>query len=379
MSDDWQSSLTRWGAAGLIDAHTAESIRSWEKEHGDESGKYRFAVIAFGLGGLLLIAGVLLFVASNWQRLSPAGRLILLTATVAAFHIAGAFASRLKPALGTTLHAAGTGSLGGAIFLSGQTFHLAENWPEGFGLWALGAAAGVFLLRDWPHVLFSAVLAPLWLWSELLKLGRFDEPGPAFQAAASFSVLLALSYLFAATPADRSTWRKALSLLGALGFIPAVIALTVFSSRSLTSSESGGIGASLIAFWALALLLPAGLAYALRRKEAVFMVAPIIWVLAIGRLDPQEELQFLAMLALFALGSVGIVLWGLRDRAPLSVNLGVAGFALSILVFYFASDLFSKLGRSVGLIVTGLLFIGGGWLLERTRRTIIGRIDEAPG
>lgn len=377
MSEDWESSLSRWSSAGLLDAQTADSIRSWEKEHGEGSGGNRFAVIAFGLGGLLLVAGVLLFVASNWQSLSPAGRLILLAATVGVFHSGGAFASRLKPALATTLHAAGTGALGGAIFLSGQTFHLAENWPEGFLLWAIGAAAGLALLRDWPHAIFTAVLAPLWLWSELIKLSSLQGAGQAFQPAASFWVLLALIYLFASTPTNRPTWRKALSRLGAVALLPGVIVLAVSSSSDLMPSERYQTGPVLIASWVLALLLPLGLAYFLRRSDALYMLAPVVWVLAIGRLDPGEELQFLGMLTLFAAGSVGIVLWGLRDGAALSVNVGVAGFALSVLVFYFASDLFTKLGRSVGLIVAGWLFIGGGWILERTRRTIIGRIDEA--
>jgi hypothetical protein len=33
-----------------------------------------------------------------------------------------------------------------------------------------------------------------------------------------------------------------------------------------------------------------------------------------------------------------------------------------------------KLGRSFSLIVLGLLFLGGGWLLERTRRRLIARL-----
>src|SRR5918992_464626 len=109
MSDDWQPVLNRWASAGLIDATTAESIRVWEKGHGEPPGRNRFAVIAFGLGGLLLIAGVLLFVASNWQQISPTARLILLTAAVGLFHVTGAFSDSSRPALGMTLHAVGTG------------------------------------------------------------------------------------------------------------------------------------------------------------------------------------------------------------------------------------------------------------------------------
>jgi uncharacterized membrane protein len=376
MPDNWQSDLTRWISAGLIDAPTAASIRAWEKEHGEETGRNRFAVIAFGLGGLLLIAGVLLFVASNWQQVSPAGRFVLLTAAVGLFHVAAAFASRYKQALATTLHAAGTGALGGGIFLAGQTFHLAENWPEGFLLWAIGAAAGLYLLRDWPHVLFTAIIVPLWLLGEWARVAMFDGRDALLRPAASFIVLLAIAYMSAYSETERSTWRKVLSRLGAVAIIPSAALLGASGSFYSTSDPENGYTALLVVAWVVAVVLPAGLAYFLRGKDAVFMAIALVWVLAIGQIDPRNDVQFLALMALYAAGSVGIVLWGLRDSYPLLVNVGVIGFALSILVFYFASGLFTKLGRSVGLIVAGLLFIGGGWLLERTRRTIIDKIDE---
>ncbi|MGI8426298.1 MAG: DUF2157 domain-containing protein [Actinomycetota bacterium] len=375
MSNSWQSYLARWLSADLVNAETAETIRAWEQEHGEERGRNRFAVIAFGFGGLLLMAGVLLFVASNWRELSPVARLILLTAAVGLFHVGGAFVSRSKPALGTTLHAVGTGALGGGIFASGQTFNLAVNWPEGFLLWAIGAAAGLYLLRDWPHVLFTATLVPLWLWSEFAKVAGFDEAFWIVRPAASFTVLLAIAYISAVSATERSTWRKALSGLGAAAFIPSAIVLGTLGAWDRAPANIESNSAVVIGAWVLAFSIPAGLAYLLRGKDAVWMTAALAWVLAIGQFNPRQDAQFLGLLALYAAGSVGIVLWGLRDRYRLLVNVGVVSFALSVLVFYFASTLFSKLGRSVGLIGAGLLFIGGGWFLERTRRTILGKMD----
>ena len=57
------------------------------------------------------------------------------------------------------------------------------------------------------------------------------------------------------------------------------------------------------------------------------------------------------------------------------INLGVAGFALTILFFYF-SNVMDKLGRSASLIGLGLLFLLGGWLLERTRRQLVARLEK---
>ncbi|MGH2771558.1 MAG: DUF2157 domain-containing protein [Actinomycetota bacterium] len=377
MSEDWESSLARWASAGLVDDETARSIREWEARHGDTEGRNRFGIIAFGLGGLLLVAGVLLFVASNWQELSPGARFVVLIATVAAFHAGGAFASEWKPPLSTTLHAAGTAAFGGAIFLSGQTFNLAANWPEGFLLWALGAGAALYVLRDWPHVLYVAVLVPLWLTAKAMQLAIFEEASSVPRAAATFVFLLALSYLFAPVPGEESVWRKSLSRLGALLLIPAAIMLAVSGFRFFSDEGSGEVEVVEIVAWLFGIGIPAALAYLLRKRDGLLIGAAIAWVLLVSLMDPEEEVQRLGILALYAAGSVGILLWGLRDRDRLPVNMGVIGFALSVLVFYFASDLFTKLGRSVGLIGAGLLFLGGGWFLERTRRTIIGKIDEA--
>jgi hypothetical protein len=51
--------------------------------------------------------------------------------------------------------------------------------------------------------------------------------------------------------------------------------------------------------------------------------------------------------------------------------------ALTLILFYF-SQVFDKLGRSASLIGLGVLFLLGGWLLERLRRRLVNRIRLAP-
>ena len=62
--------------------------------------------------------------------------------------------------------------------------------------------------------------------------------------------------------------------------------------------------------------------------------------------------------------SLGLIGWGVVERRTERINLGVAGFALTVLVFYFSSVM-DRLGRSASLVGLGLLFLGGGWALER--------------
>jgi hypothetical protein len=46
-----------------------------------------------------------------------------------------------------------------------------------------------------------------------------------------------------------------------------------------------------------------------------------------------------------------------------------------VMWFYFSS-IMDKLGRSLGLIMLGVLFLAGGWLLEKMRRKLVGSIPE---
>jgi len=64
-----------------------------------------------------------------------------------------------------------------------------------------------------------------------------------------------------------------------------------------------------------------------------------------------------------------------RNASKALVNYGIVGFAITIGWFYF-SNIFDKVGRSLGLIGMGVLFLAGGWALEKTRRRLISRMTS---
>jgi uncharacterized membrane protein len=369
---NWQTALDRWRTAGLIDADTAGRVRDWELEHGEADRHDRLARLAFGLGGLLLAAGVLLFVAAHWEELSPAWRFTLVLLMVGGLHGAAVAVQPHSASLATTLHAVGTAALGAGIFLAGQIFNMAEHWPGALMLWALGAAAALALLRDWPQALWVAVLAPGWLFGEWVAL---HEPLRSWNNAPALGgcLLLALVYLAARAPRPESAWRGVLTRLGAAALLPLAVWYGFeVNDRTPDSSPWMALG------WAVALALPAALAVFLRGRDAVFLLPAAVIVVLLAFLPYDRSAGEFIMFVLFALLSVGLVLWGLRDQDRFTVNLGVTGFALTLLFFYFAS-LFDKLGRSLGLIGMGVVFIGGGWLLERMRRRLLGRIGQREG
>lgn len=369
--------IDRWLEAGTIDAATAERLRAAEGARKPaQTGK--LAILAFGFGGLLLAAGVFLFVAANWQDLSPWSRFAILFIVVLALHVGAAVGARFSQALGTSLHAVGTAALGAGIFLSGQIFNLQAHWPEGFLLWAAGAGVAALLLRDWPQVLFVAILGPAWLvaeWVAIFPWYRAISPEMAESVVAFGLVVLSTAYVSAAMHDHEAAWRHALARLGAVALLVTAAGLASTGAKFMAGMEfAPGPTATLAVGWAVAALLPFAVAVLLRRRDAWPVGIAAGLALIVVALDASVTWQRLCIYLVYAVGSVGLVGWGLRDRQRLRINLGMLGFALTVVAFYFSS-LFDMLGRAFGLIGMGLLCILGGWLVERGRRKLIARLE----
>ena len=358
--------IGRWLEAGLIDASTADRLRSHERARAPEHTG-RTARLAFGLGGLLLSAGVLLFVAANWNLLSPWARFGILAGVVVLLHLGGAVGGRFSPVLATSLHAAGTAALGAGIFLSGQVFHLQEHWPEALLLWTVGAGFAALLLRDAPQVLWVAVLGPAWLaaeWGSRFPWYGLVTPGVAEMVLSYGAVVLSVAYVSATGREFGTSWRRALAQLGSVGLIFSAASLASSGDALLRELSGSDVPAPvpvalLAAGWTVAVGLPLGLAWLLRRREAWPVAVAAALAGLVVALDASITAQRLLIYLVYAAGSVGLVAWGFRDRERGRVNLGVLGFTLTVFAFYFSS-LFDMLGRAAGLIGMGVLFIAGG-------------------
>ena len=151
-------------ASGSAERNTATAgkIRAFESDRPENQGLHWPTIIAISFGGLMLGAGVLLFVAAHWDQLSPAQRLTSVILLVAAFHVLGAFTSDDFPHLATVFHAVGTVALGAGIFLAAQIFNLNEGWSGGVLLWALGALASAALTGSRGALAVALVAACTW-------------------------------------------------------------------------------------------------------------------------------------------------------------------------------------------------------------------------
>lgn len=158
--------VARWQAAGLIEEPQAAAIRAYEAAQVRPQGRQWQVLLALILGGILLGAGVLLFVAAHWDSVSPLLRLWLVLLMLVFFHGLGLVVRERFSSFATAMHALGTVSAGAVIALVGQIFNMQEHWPAAVMLWALCAGAGWLLLHDQFQQTLTLLLVPAWIVAE---------------------------------------------------------------------------------------------------------------------------------------------------------------------------------------------------------------------
>jgi len=373
----WEQDLERWVEARLIDPPTADRIREFERD----SGKRRLrwpAILAIGFGAVMLCAGILLCVAAHWDQLAPWQRFSLVLAMVAVFHVVAAVLGEKVPAIGVALHAAGTACLGAGIYMAGQIFNLEEHWPGGLMIWSLGAVIAWLILRQWPQALLAAVLIPWWLggeWYLATEGYRF-----AWNFAAQGFLMLSILYLTTTPKESNRHLRWGLIWVGSLAMLPFlldVIATSEWRDRWFWQQHPRDLPWSLAALgFATAYLPVLAIAAFTRRMRALPIFGAAIWVFVLPFLSRHDMDKNLWLYLWIALGACAFCYWGVEENRKLFINWGTVIFALDLIAFYF-SNVLDKLGRSLGLILLGAIFLAGGWVLNRLRTDLIARAAAA--
>jgi len=387
---DFETLLTRWESAGVLDHEAAERIRIYESTQTRPSGLRWQVLVALILGAMLLACGVVLFVSAHWDGIGPIGRYALVMTMLATFHLAGAGVRGSYRGLSTSLHAVGTVCAGAAIALVGQIFNIQEHWPAAVLMWALAALAGWILLRDEAQQTLTLLLVPAWILCEF-EFYAFGHVGHGLYLG-RFLVVWAILYL---TVFQGTSRKMAQGILFAASAVAALVG-TVLLMEGWRSwgQNSSPLGFQLRVWgWLAIAVLPLLIALFRWRASVVPVGAAVIFTVVlpfcmltqtrhndfgtIHNTYTYSEPNLLARL-LVATFAVFVIWWGVHQASKALVNLGMVWFAMAVAWFYF-SDLFDKMDRSLGLIGLGVLFLAGGWGLEKMRRGLLaGMVGSEP-
>jgi uncharacterized membrane protein len=145
------------------------------------------------LGSILIGLGIILFVASNWDKIGRPAKISLIFAVITLFHLASYYFRYIKKeyvglAEGFTL--IGAFSYGAGIWLIAQIYQIHYNFSAGILFWIFGILPIAYIYCSWTVLSLSSILSFIWLASYQAYYPRREAYGFLLLLAP----LVALSY-----------------------------------------------------------------------------------------------------------------------------------------------------------------------------------------
>ena len=155
-----EADLAQWEADGVIAPAAAASIRNVLPPL---SPGINIAVIVGIVGGLLIAAAFLAFVAAHWTEIARLMRFaILLAGMIVAGGLGAWFAGTGRTVLADLCASIGAIIFGAGIALVGQMYHLGDDFAGGMLLWSIGAFAAALLTGSRGALAVGLVAACTW-------------------------------------------------------------------------------------------------------------------------------------------------------------------------------------------------------------------------
>jgi uncharacterized membrane protein len=390
--------LQAWEEAEIISAEQANAIRKLEDayaEPAESAFRYqRIIAIVSTFGGILLAAGLILLVGSNWAEIPRLAKVGIAVLTVAGLEALGYWIRFHTPyrRTGGTFLFVGAAAYGAAIMLVAQAYNYPVDDPNLLLLWfapvlplaymvrspmmaALGIAVGYGALgyraADWferaPssadefgwHVLYLAVGAGVAAVGFLHN--RFGDSvqamGRPYQWIGS---LTALVFLYAMSfevwyDSGNNGWLDALPsevwLVLAASSVVTIGSVMLLLQRGTraTRAAAAGVGVAAGAAYAMILVL---MTQSTGAATAPYLVTNL---LLIGT-------------------QIGLVGVGVATKQPSLVNVSLVFFGLTVVTRYIEASA-GMFATGVSMMLGGALIIGLAWGLERFRRSLNTRFE----
>lgn len=140
-----------------IEAGFREAVKDNQK--GDTHQK-RVVHLMLLIGAILIGAGIFSFIASNWEMMGKAVKLLIIISLMLVSYAAGWYLKekRSLKRTGEALILLGAIIYGAGIFLTAQIFNIRTNWPDGFILWMIGVMGLAYALEFYGLFYLSVIL-----------------------------------------------------------------------------------------------------------------------------------------------------------------------------------------------------------------------------
>jgi len=379
---------------GLLTAEQAEALRADLEAHERRHSSGRAVTIFATIGAVLVGLGVILFVASNWARMGPVARVLVLSAGYVAAAIGAVWAEKWGlPKIANSVWVLVTLMLGANITLIAQIFNHSLTYWQGPLLWMVGAVAMGYA-RQSPAQ--GAIAVPL----GLLALGWIgggsgwfmDDQLQFLVSPGGLRPLLPLIGLGLIATAlllrRREAWGFAEAACFKWGTLLIVIPLILSTVDVKAVEWIFGIDLTtkqIVILSGVGVLVALAVLFGRARAELVRPVLiglTLLFVLLIVPVDGKPWLGMevggsnlpygLYVIGVFVLTLLAIGL-GVRTQNPPLINTAIYSMAVLIVIQYFSWS-FLLLDRSLVFIVGGILLIGMSILLEKKRRALVSRI-----
>ena len=372
---------------GLISREQKDAIVAQLKLTPSASRNYLLIALS-SVGGLLVLAGIILLISANWEAIPPLAKQISAAAIMLAFWIFGLrFICRKenpRPILGEGLCLVGAGTWLANIALYGQIYQISSEPSKAIGAWFLGIFLIPWLVRLRGVFVLSLVAAGIWLGLKLDEIDGGSDAVSYFYFLAFFTGVSALGIFVGNLKEETRERFRGYGPLAAWTAFP----ILVFMAQIFCYDEIDFYPKSLFALVPASAILLAALLVSFWKKlnkpgvaAAILLGAFPLVPLALSYADscknnPGDDFLHAAMMGtLFVCGSAAMVL-GAQVARKFYVNLGALMILLAALAL--AVEVVGSLTSSgFALILAGTFLLVFGYFLERGRRKITAKIKDS--
>lgn len=390
--------LEGWQKDGVIESSQAEAImqRYGIEKKGFKPGNVITALST--LAAILVGVGVILFFASNWERIPDVVKVTLLLASTFGIYYAGylmRFEKKTYPTAGHALLFLGSVFVGATILLTAQIFNINADSHWLYLLWFVVVAPMGYFFDSKPTVGLTILIFTYWMGISITSSGYRGMSHPLLLYMLFGIALYSIGQIHELTE-KWSGFRMVYKGFGIFFILISYFYFSIWPSYFFYSYYYGevrfetseqlliGIFAIFGVASVLANLVEKEKLKSTKYEFYVLLTAFAGWIFLfvintypiLQQNKPVETLLFI-IFNLFLLGiSIGTISIGYYKNQPEFVNTGIVFFALGVMQVYI-NHLQEMLPKGLGLIIGGIILFLIASYLEKKRRALLTAMRSA--